>query len=179
MESVSIREYSRLLAFLSLYLYDLNRDGIADIGSFSWYNDIVQFDSEGILPAIPENIKREVFGFAWEIVSGTLSNLERIDTQIREFLVNWEFNRLLPVDRAILRLGAYSLIYRHDIPCEVTIYECNELAMEFSEENSYRYINGILHNIKLRFRRNFLMDRIAPGGNSKKKLFKIKRTGKP
>ena len=178
MESVSIREYSRLLAFLSLYLYDLNRDSIPGIGSFRWYDEIVQFDSEGILPVIPENIKREVFEFAWEIVSGTVSNLTRIDTQIREFLVNWEFDRLLPVDRAILRLGVYSLIYRYDIPCEVTIFECNELATAFSEENSYRYINGILHNVKLRFRRNFLMDRISPPENHKKKIVKLKRTGK-
>jgi N utilization substance protein B len=176
MESVNIRDYSRLLAFFTLYAYDIDAAALSSLQSFDWYEEASLFEKGDILPVIPDSIKHEVFHFAWEMISGTLSNLPRIDRQIDEFLVNWKFERLLPVDKAILRIGVYSLMYRFDIPCEVTIYECNELANDFSDENTYKYINGILHNVKLRFRRNFLMDKIHPAEAPKKK-FKIKRTG--
>ncbi|NPV00970.1 MAG: transcription antitermination factor NusB [Brevinematales bacterium] len=177
MESVNIRDYSRLLAFFTLYAYDIDIEAFSGIDSFDWYEEASLFEKDDVLPVIPESIKREVYHFAREMVSGTLSNLPRIDRQIEEFLVNWKFDRLLPVDKAILRLGVYSLMYRFDIPCEVTIFECNELANEFSDDNTYKYINGILHNVKLRFRRNFLMDKIHPAVPAPKKKFKIKRTG--
>lgn len=177
-EFTGLREISRLMAFYCLYIMDVAEESFGELKDFEWYFGTVEFDNErGDLPTTPEQYKRDAVRFAGEIVSGIVSNLQYIDPVIEEFLVKWNFERLHLVDKAILRLGVYSLRYRFDIPSEVILYESNDLAAAYSEEDSYRYINGILHSVKEKFRRNVLLDQI-PVEKTVKKRFKLvkKRT---
>ncbi len=158
MTSGGSRDISRKLAVYALYIYDMGVSDLNEIKSFHWYDEMSRFDDEdGLLEVLPPDYKNFIFNFANELVMGIMSNLDRIDDSIRKYLVNWEFHRLHLIDKAILRLAVYCLIYRFDIPSEVTIYEANELATVYSEDKSYRYINGILHSVKQEFRRNVLL----------------------
>lgn len=160
----SIREIGRLLAFYAIYIYDLSILSIDELKAFKWYWGMVEFDNEDeMLPDIESQYRNETVNFANELFTGMISNLEFIDRAIKNHLVNWEFNRLHNMDKAVLRLGVYSLIYRYDIPPEVTIFQANDLATVFSDEKSYKYINGILHSVKTDYRRNWILHYMGKG----------------
>ncbi len=153
------RELGRELVFLALYIHDAHSFSPDEIKDFDWYDKMAGIsDDEEDLLFIPVKRRKEIYEFGLELLNGTLSNLERIDSIIKKHLVNWSFNRLHSVDKAILRLSVYSILYRYDIPAEVTIKEANELSDAYSDENSSNYINGILHNVKLEYRKNVLID---------------------
>ncbi|MDO5040758.1 MAG: transcription antitermination factor NusB [Peptoniphilus sp.] len=76
-----------------------------------------------------------------------LENLETIDNTIIKSLYSWSFNRLANVDRSILRVSVYELLYRDDIPSEVSINEAVEISKEFGSKESPKFINGILGSI--------------------------------
>ncbi len=76
-----------------------------------------------------------------------LENLQTIDNTIVESLYSWSFNRLANVDRSILRVSVYELLYRDDIPSEVSINEAVEISKEFGSNESPKFINGILGSI--------------------------------
>lgn len=82
--------------------------------------------------------------FALLIINGVLNNLEQINEVIRTHIHHWDFSRLLEVDKAILRLSAYGLLYLTDVPVAVTINEAIELAKQYSDAHSPQFINGIL-----------------------------------
>jgi N utilization substance protein B len=90
---------------------------------------------------------QEAKAFARLIVIGTIQNLEKIDSIIKNQLENWDFKRLSRVDLAILRMSVYCLYYQQDIPQTVTIDEAVDIAKEYSTEDSYRFINGVLDGI--------------------------------
>ncbi|HHV96665.1 MAG TPA: transcription antitermination factor NusB [Clostridiaceae bacterium] len=82
-----------------------------------------------------------------DVVKGVLNNLDKIDKIIEERSIGWKLNRIPKVDLAILRLGAYEILFRDDIPYTVTINEAVELAKKYSTEDSGAFINGIFSNI--------------------------------
>ncbi len=84
-------------------------------------------------------------------VKGIKENLERIDEVISSKLENWKFERLSSVDRNILRLGTYELLYEPDVPIEVTLDEMIEMAKKYGTENSGKFVNGILDRISKEF----------------------------
>ncbi|MFH1825396.1 MAG: transcription antitermination factor NusB [Candidatus Firestonebacteria bacterium] len=94
------------------------------------------------------NENESVKDFALSLVRGALENLDSIDDLIKERLQNWEFNRIANVDKNILRLAVYELLYREDIPVAVTINEAIEIAKEYSSHESGKFINGILDKIR-------------------------------
>lgn len=83
-----------------------------------------------------------------DLLSGITSHREELDRQISSSLKGWTLGRLSAVDRAILRLGVYELNYRDDIPANVSLNEAVELAKRFSTDESARYINGVLSQIR-------------------------------
>jgi len=85
--------------------------------------------------------------FAEDIVYGTIKNLAEIDTAVQKAAEHWVLQRMAAVDRNLLRLAAYELLYRKDIPSAVTINEAIELAKRFSSVESASFINGILDAI--------------------------------
>ncbi|MDK2950443.1 MAG: transcription antitermination protein NusB [Kosmotogales bacterium] len=76
-----------------------------------------------------------------------VSNLKNIDEIIDKNLLNWDFSRLSIIDKSILRLATYELIYEDKIPIEVSIDEAIEIAKEYDSEKGGKFVNGVLDNI--------------------------------
>jgi len=85
--------------------------------------------------------------FAEDIISGALKNLYEIDSIIQKAAEKWKISRIASIDRNILRLAAYELLFRKDIPQAVTINEAIEIAKKYSTSESASFINGILDRI--------------------------------
>ena len=91
----------------------------------------------------------EVQTFAESLVRGTLEHAAEIDRQVAGHATHWSLARIAPVERNILRLAAYELLYRHEIPEKVAINEAIELAKLYGSEESGAFVNGILDQIRL------------------------------
>jgi N utilization substance protein B len=85
--------------------------------------------------------------FAEELSSGVMANRDEIDKLIAGTSKNWAISRMAKVDLNILRLAVFELIFRIDIPRNVTINEAIEVAKKFGTEDSPAFINGILDEI--------------------------------
>ncbi|AUB65268.1 transcription antitermination factor NusB [Bacillus thuringiensis] len=86
--------------------------------------------------------------FLESLVVGFVENKEAIDEAIRQNLKKWKLERISIVDRSILRVAVYEMKYMEEIPHNVTINEAIEIAKTFGDEESRRFINGVLSNIK-------------------------------
>ncbi|HWI56313.1 MAG TPA: transcription antitermination factor NusB [Bacillota bacterium] len=86
--------------------------------------------------------------FAEPMIRGTLQNREAIDEHIKKHAKNWELPRMAAVDRNILRLAIYEMLYRQDIPPVVSINEAVDIAKKFSTQESGKFVNGILDKVK-------------------------------
>jgi N utilization substance protein B len=85
--------------------------------------------------------------FAEELVTGVLANREEIDRMINVQSKNWVISRIARVDLNILRIATFELLYRNDIPKNVTINEAIEVAKKFGTDESPAFINGNLDEI--------------------------------
>lgn len=85
-----------------------------------------------------------VRAFAEELVAGVMANRDEIDKKIVEKSKNWAISRMAKVDLNILRLAFFELLFRDDIPKNVTINEAIEIAKKFGTEDSPAFINGML-----------------------------------
>ena len=111
--------------------------------------DITQEASQEALTLFWENHKAdtEVRGFATGLVAGAIQNSKRIDEVISRYADNWEIHRMAAVDRNILRLATYELLFVEEIPPKVSINEAVDLAKKFGDVESSRFVNGILDRI--------------------------------
>lgn len=83
------------------------------------------------------------------LVLGVVEHSEQIDEILKDKLEKWTLERLATVDRNLLRLSTYELLYRkEDVPANVAIDEAIEIAKVFGDENSSKFINGILSKVK-------------------------------
>lgn len=82
-----------------------------------------------------------------DVTKGVLNNINNIDKMIEENAIGWKLNRISKVDLAILRVGIYEIIFREDIPYNVTVNEAVEMAKKYSTYESGAFINGIFSNI--------------------------------
>jgi N utilization substance protein B len=89
----------------------------------------------------------EIRLFAEELVKGVKENEETIDECIRGASTNWKLERMALVDRNILRMATYELLYLSEIPRKVSMNEAIEIAKRFGTEDSSAFINGILDKI--------------------------------
>ena len=92
--------------------------------------------------------KTEGRKFAEELVAGVLLHLPRIDQAVIGCLENFEMNRLSAVDRNILRLATYELLFVPAVPPPVVINEAIEIAKAFGTPDSGRFVNGVLDQIR-------------------------------
>jgi N utilization substance protein B len=83
-----------------------------------------------------------------QLIEGYAENAERIDELISTYSVGWTLDRMPVVDRCILRLAAYELIWSEDVPEAVVIDEALDIAREFSTDESPPFINGLLGRLK-------------------------------
>jgi N utilization substance protein B len=89
-----------------------------------------------------------VRSFAEPLIRGTVEHIANLDTQIKKYARNWDLHRMAVVDRNVLRLAIYEMLYREDIPPIVSINEAVDIAKRFSTEDSGKFVNGILDKVK-------------------------------
>ncbi|MGP4074364.1 transcription antitermination factor NusB [Halobacillus sp. K22] len=85
-----------------------------------------------------------VDAFMHDLVHGVANHQTEIDQWISDNLVNWTFSRLPKVEKTVLRMAAYEIKYNEDVPSQVAINEAVELAKIFGEEESGKFVNGVL-----------------------------------
>ena len=82
-----------------------------------------------------------------ELVEGVQANRARVDEILAEYAEGWSVARMPDVDRAVLRLAVYELLWRDDVPSAVVIDEAVELAKSLSTDESPRFVNGVLARV--------------------------------
>ena len=92
----------------------------------------------------PKNVRE----FAGDLLRGALEKMPEVDAKIRTLADNWDFERLAAVDRNILRLAIYEMLFRPEIPPVVSINEAIEIAKKFSTAESGKFVNGLLDRVK-------------------------------
>lgn len=86
----------------------------------------------------------EIVGYAREIVEGIATSHADIDDRIASFSHKWSIDRMPAVDRAILRVAVWEILFNEDVPDPVAISEAVDLAKEYSTEESGLFVNGLL-----------------------------------
>jgi len=92
-------------------------------------------------------LSKEVKEFTIILVRGVISNLAEIDKEIRSYTNNWSLERITNIDRNILRIAIYEILYINNIPKSVSINEAVELAKKYSTKSSFSFVNGVLGKI--------------------------------
>jgi N utilization substance protein B len=92
------------------------------------------------LPVAPDE-------YAVSLLRGVADHEPELDSLLRRFSEHWAVERMPAVDRAVLRLGSYELLYEPEVPTAVVISEAVELAKQYSTEKSGRFVNGLLAKI--------------------------------
>jgi len=128
------RRKSRELAMQFLYNLEMNHQDIDDALRYFWEMN----------PA--DESCRE---FAENIIRGAMEHKQEIDSIIDKFTINWDIERIAIVDRNVLRIGIYEMLFRDDIPPVVSINEAVDIAKKYSTGESGKFVNGILDKVKL------------------------------
>lgn len=127
------RSLARENALKILYQSEMTRRDIAFTSQAYWN------DSEGADHQIKE--------FSDRLTAGVQQHIDSIDSKISQYATNWQLKRMAVIDRNVLRLGVFELLYAHDIPPKVTINEAVELAKKYGDMESNKFVNGILDKI--------------------------------
>lgn len=130
------RRKARELAVKVLFHLEFNLDDRAEVFDVIWESF---------------HFPQEAKTFSWELVSGVYENRDVIDNMITKASKNWRLSRMSIVDKCILRLATYEILFMDDIPPKVSIDEAIELGKKFGDKDSPRFINGVLDNIHNRF----------------------------
>ncbi len=134
---MSSRHLSRSIAMQSLYEWDFF-DQKQDL------KKIVEKNIKEFGPGLEDND-----GFVWQLVTGVIQYLKEINSIIEKAAPQWPINQINIVDRNILRIGLYELLFgdKEAVPPKVAINEAIELAKGFGGESSGRFINGVLGTV--------------------------------
>lgn len=135
------RRLSRRAALQFLYQVDSARGGKPPSA------EEIARDFRAFRSAHHRSAGRDVLDFSLDLCAGTLLNLDSIDSLIDGCSENWKVSRMSPVDRNVLRLSVYEMVFLSDIPLPVTINEAIEVAREFGSENSAAFVNGVLDRL--------------------------------
>jgi len=129
---LGIRRRGRELALQVLYQIDVTHREVGEALDLFWDN----FTSD-----------EEARYFCERLVRGMVEHLDEINDLIGKHAEHWEVSRMTQIDRNILRMAVYELVYCQDIPPKVTINEAVEIGKKFGSEDSGAFINGILDRI--------------------------------
>ncbi len=93
------------------------------------------------------SLSEENAAFVRELVAGTMRHRDEIDRKIREFAPAWPVEQLAMVDRNILRLAIFEILFDNKVPVKVAVSEAVELAKAFGSESSAKFVNGVLGSV--------------------------------
>ncbi|PIR18020.1 MAG: transcription antitermination factor NusB [Deltaproteobacteria bacterium CG11_big_fil_rev_8_21_14_0_20_49_13] len=127
------RRKAREFALQMMYAVDLSKASAGDALLYFW--------------SAQENVVEESRSFAELLLKGTAEKLAEIDKKISDCSSNWKIGRMSVVDRNVLRLSIYELLFCPDIPVRVTLNEAIEIAKLYGTEESGSFVNGILDKI--------------------------------
>ena len=109
---------------------------------------LYEAESKDVSPAaVLSALPVEPDAFATEVVTGVGLHMNELDTLITGYAKDWTIERMPALDRALLRMGIFELLYRPDVPTGAVISEAVELAQRFSTDESSRFVNGMLARI--------------------------------
>jgi N utilization substance protein B len=128
------RRIARELAVQFLYQFDLGGGSLEEALPLFWQTQ----------PDVSESGRK----FAEDLLRGVIERREAIDEKIAKYTENWDLPRIAAVDRNILRLAMYEMLYRDDIPPVVSINEAVDIAKKYSTRESGAFVNGILDRLK-------------------------------
>ena len=126
------RTFARECVLKILYQIEIMNDNPRDILTSFWEDN-------------PE--EKDVRVFANRIVEGVVEKLDELDAKIAKHTQNWDMRRMAILDKNILRFGTYELLYMDDVPPKVTINEAVNIAKKYSQEDSGKFVNGVLDHI--------------------------------
>jgi N utilization substance protein B len=132
---MSSRRKARECALQMLYQWDLGKDSPENVEHLFWTNTRLVDDEE-------------LRAFAGKLFHGTTRMVRELDALIVSHAENWRMDRMAAVDRNLLRLGAYELVYEKDTPPAVVINEALEIARRYSGDESVHFLNGLLDSIR-------------------------------
>lgn len=127
------RTKARECALKILYQIDITKDDYKNSLKGFW---------EG-KPKAEESVKE----FTIQLVKGVAGNIEKIDKAISEYATNWHIDRMAVIDRNVLRMATFELLYLDDIPPKVSINEAIDIAKKYGDKDSGKFVNGILDKI--------------------------------
>lgn len=132
---MSNRHLARTIALQTLYEWDFNNH-----------------PKSGIFESLNRNMKEfapdfDDNKFSENLVNGVIKHIDDIDRQIVGHAPEWPLDQITIVDRNVLRIGIYEILYDQEIPDKVAINEAIELAKAFGGESSGRFVNGVLGTI--------------------------------
>ena len=128
------RTQARECALQILYQYEMNPEPMPEILKKFWSQQ-------------DETFTDEIRDFAEKLALGTVEHQAEIDKVVERYADNWELSRMAMIDRNIMRFATYELLYLADVPPKVTLNEAVNLAKKFSQEESGKFVNGILDKI--------------------------------
>ncbi len=127
------RTKARECALKVLYQMEMTKDSGSSALSKYWERE----------PEPEESVKQ----FTGELVGGVEKNANEIDETISKYATNWQIGRMAVIDRNILRMAAYEILFVDDIPPKVSINEAVDIAKKYGDEDSGKFVNGILDKI--------------------------------
>ncbi len=128
----SHRHLARTIVIQTIFAWEFRGGEPAEILEYL----LKEFGKEITEPDFPE-----------KLLQGILDNTKEIEEEIIEAAPEWPLSKIASVDRAILKLGIYELLFEDEIPPLVSINECIELAKEMGNDNSHKFVNGVLSTI--------------------------------
>jgi len=126
------RTQARECALKILYQIEIHHEEAAEVLGRFW-----EHQSED------DDVRR----YAEKIVTGMIERIGEIDQKIEAVAMNWKLKRMAILDRNILRLGAYEILFTDDIPPKVAINEAVNMAKKYSQADSGKFVNGILDKL--------------------------------
>ena len=111
--------------------------------------DSVGHEAERVIAHLitKEDLSEENEAFIRHLVSGVIQNREAIDRSIQRFAPAWPLEQMAVIDRSILRLAIFEILFDNKVSVKVAINEAVELAKHFGSENSPKFINGVLGSV--------------------------------
>ena len=133
------RHVGRELALTTLYALDFNKTLVQGVVP----SEFPAMSEEELAKVDPESIL-----FARFLIAGTLEHLEEVDKWITRYSINRPLDRIDIIDRNILRMSVFSMLFVRDIHSNVVITEAVQLSQEYSREVNYKFINGMLDSMR-------------------------------
>jgi N utilization substance protein B len=132
----SYRHLARIAVMQALFAYEF-RGGDAD--------EILKYNAHEFADKLKE------LDFAESLLHGVLEKKDEIVLIVEEEAPEWPFDKISPVDRAVLQIGIYEVLYSQDVPAIVAINEAVEIAKSYGDVNSPKFVNGVLSTVMRKY----------------------------